>query len=273
MKSSWRRKKAGFGQHLSRVALVVHWTVRIALMLLLADLFYLMLTWPDWRAYANGNVPKSNFIREYEAKRAYDRSLPPLRWQPVKVGTIPKHLIRAVILAEDARFYEHSGFDLIAFKDAMNYNIAEGRMALGASTISQQTVKNLFLSSSRNPLRKWHELVLTWGMERNLSKRRIMELYLNIAEFGTGVYGVQAASQIYFGVPVSALSVEQAARIVATLPSPEKHNPGTRTNQFERRAHKILSRLIRYPGDAADAINQEIDPTRFPSNGADLEPF
>lgn len=263
-----RRKQAGIGRQLSRVARIVHWTLRIALILLLVDLFYLMLTWPDWKALASGAVQKSNFIRDYEFKRAENKTLPQLRWRPVSLSTVPKYLVRAVIVAEDARFYEHSGFDLIAFKEAMNYNFAEGRLALGASTISQQTVKNLFLSRSRNPLRKWHELVLTWGMERNLKKRRILELYLNIAELGPGIYGVQAAAQAYFGTPVEALTVEQAAKLAATLPSPERHNPATRTNPFERRALKILNRLMRYPGDAADAINRELEPLRL-DDGAD----
>ena len=252
-----RRKKNDFGQKLSRVSRALRWGIRILLIAVLADLFYLMLVWPDWKTVAAGEVPKSNFIQEYELKRARNKSLPRLRWRPVPIASIPKPLIRAVILAEDARFYEHSGFDLIAFKEAMNYNLAEGRLVLGASTISQQTVKNLFLSPARNPLRKWHELILTWGMERSLSKRRILEIYLNIAEFGTGIYGVQAASQVYFRTPVGDLNVEQAAALAATLPGPERHNPATSTEYFERRTHKILARLLRFPGSAAEAIARE----------------
>jgi monofunctional biosynthetic peptidoglycan transglycosylase len=258
MKLRWRRKRTGIGWQLTRVGRVLHWTLRLALILLLADLFYLMLSWPDWKSIAAGQVPKSNFIREYESRRADDRTLPPLHWQPVPLAAVPIYLTRAVILAEDARFYQHSGFDLIAFEEAMNYNLAEGRMALGASTISQQTVKNLFLSSARNPLRKWHELVLTWGLERNVSKRRILELYLNIAEFGSGVYGVQAAAQTYFGTSAGALTIEQAAKLVASLPAPERHNPATHTGYFDRRSQKILNLLVRYPGDAAEVIGREL---------------
>lgn len=254
-----RRKRGGIGRRISRIARVLQWSLRILLVVLVADLFYLMSTWPDWQAIATGAVPKSNFIRAYESKRAGDKTLPPLRWRPVSLASMPKTLTRAVILAEDARFYEHSGFDLIAFKEAMNYNLAEGRLVLGASTISQQTVKNLFLSPARNPLRKWHELVLTWGMEHNLSKRRILEIYLNVAEFGTGIYGVQAAAQRYFGTAVSEITAEQAAALAATLPSPERNNPATRTDFFERRADKILSRLMRFPGSAAEAIARELE--------------
>jgi monofunctional biosynthetic peptidoglycan transglycosylase len=236
----------------------LRWAVRLALILLAADLFYLALVWPDWKALASEAVPKSNFIRDYEERQAHDRRLPPLRWQTVPLASIPRHVVRAIILAEDARFYQHGGFDLIAFKEAMDFNLNEGRLALGASTISQQTVKNLFLSASRDPIRKWHELVLTWGMEQQLTKRRILELYLNLAEFGPGIYGVEAAARAYWGTGVSAVSLVQAAELAASLPSPGRHNPATRTRQFEKRARKIYARLLRYPGDAADIVAREL---------------
>ena len=243
-----------------RGATILRWTLRVALILLIIDLFYLAVTWPDWRKLASGPVPKSRFIQEYEREAAAQRDRPGLRWQPVALQAIPKYMVRAVIVAEDSRFYEHSGFDLIAFREAMQYNWKEGRLALGASTISQQTAKNLFLSSAKNPIRKWHELVLTWGMERNLSKRRIMEIYLNDAEFGVGIYGVQAAARFYWGIDVGQLTPQQAAELAATLPSPLKHNPATRTEQFDKRMRKILNVLTRYPGDAAEALAaHEID--------------
>ncbi len=175
-----------------------------------------------------------------------DRDLPSLRWRPVSLTEIPRHVRRAVIVAEDSRFYQHGGFDLIAFRDAMDYNVAQGRFALGASTISQQTVKNLYLSSSRNPLRKWHELILTWGMERNLSKDRILEIYLNVAEFGPGIYGVEAASQVYWGKSVLRLTLSEAAELAASLPSPKTNNPATRTQRFRKRVHKIIGFLARF---------------------------
>lgn len=237
-----------------RGATILRWALRIALILLIIDLFYLAVTWPDWKKLASGPVPKSRFMQEYERETAVERDRPRLRWQPVALQAIPKHVVRAVIVAEDSRFYEHSGFDLIAFREAMQYNWKEGRFALGASTISQQTAKNLFLSSARNPIRKWHELVLTWGMERNLSKRRIIEIYLNDAELGAGVYGVQAAARFYWSADVGSLTPQQAAELAATLPSPLKHNPATRTEQFEKRVRKILNLLTRYPGDAAEAL-------------------
>ena len=235
---------------LARLGKAARWTVRLLLLFLVVDLFYLAVTWPDWQQIERGPVPKSAFMREFEQNGSAVR----MRWQPVALSAIPKHMLRAVVVAEDSRFYEHSGFDLIAFKEAMDHNLAEGRLAVGASTISQQTVKNLFLSSSKTPLRKWHELILTWGMERHLKKHRIMELYLNIAEFGPGIYGVQAAAQVYWGVHISQIDARQAAELAATLPSPTRNNPATRTGQFEKRAARILRLLVRYPGDAADSI-------------------
>ncbi len=225
-----------------RLRSVLRWTFRLILILLIADLIYLIAIWPDWDRYASGPVPKSRFITDYEAIRA-EKKYPKLRWQPVKLNAIPRTLQRAVLTAEDWRFYEHNGFDFEAIRDALDYNMEKKRIAYGASTISQQTTKNLFLSPSRDPLRKWHEIILTAGLEKHLSKRRILEIYLNVAEFGRGIYGVQAASQYYYGVPVSAISWDQALELAATLPGPRKNNPANQTRYFTRHLAK-LKRLV-----------------------------
>lgn len=217
----------------------VRWWLRIVLVLLVVDLSYMTYIWPDWSRLAAGPIPKSNFIKTYEQRRV-EKKWPPLRWSPVPFSAIPKSLQRAVIVAEDSRFYTHNGFDLIAIKDAWDYNMERGQVLFGASTISQQTAKNLFLNPSRNPVRKWHELILTLGLEHHLSKQRILDLYLNSAEFGRGIYGVQAASEAYWGIPVEQLSVEQVAELAATLPGPVKNNPATRSEFFLRRTKKIL---------------------------------
>ena len=271
----WKRRRASRGLKgwLRRSGRWLRWSFRVLLALLVVDLVYLGLTWPDWKKIATGPIPKSAFILEYEKQLTGNKDWPRLRWQPVAFSVFPKHLLRAVILAEDSRYYEHSGFDLIAFKEAMDYNLEKGRFVLGASTISQQTVKNLFLTPSRNPLRKWHELILTWGMERQLSKRRILDIYLNVAQFGRGIYGVQAASQAYWGINPDRLSPAQAAELVATLPSPVKHNPATRTGFFEKRAKRLLTLLERYPGDAADTVRERpFDMFLPPDNGAETPP-
>jgi monofunctional biosynthetic peptidoglycan transglycosylase len=215
------------------------------LILLAADLFYLSLQWPDWDDIGRGRVPKSAFIQQYEARLASGEPLPALHWQPIGRQHIPRHLKRAVIVAEDARFYQHNGFDLEAFQSAMSHNLEIQQFKYGASTISQQTIKNLYLSASRTPLRKWHELLMTIAMEFNLSKERILELYLNIAEFGQGIYGVEAAAQHYWGLPVASIQPWQAAQLAACLPSPVKHNPDTATKHFFRRARKIYAYMQR----------------------------
>jgi len=229
----------------ARIKRILQWGWRIALLLLLVDFFYLLMIWPDWDGISHGRVPKSSFIHQYEIRQQQAATLPDLAWQPVSFQQIPRALRRAVIAAEDARFYQHNGFDLIAFKEAMDTNLELGELRYGASTISQQTIKNLYFSPSRNPLRKWHELVLTLGMEMNLSKNRILETYLNIAEFGQGVYGAEAAARHYWGISVQALDEVQAAELAATLPSPVKHNPQTRTTRFLQRRDKILGWMRR----------------------------
>lgn len=217
----------------------VRWGMASLTLFLIVDSFYLSTIWPDWKKLSMGATPRSSFIVRYQSQY-HRKKWPRLKWQPVSLQQVPEHMQRAVVVAEDSRFYWHSGFDLIAFKEAMGYNVSERRFAFGASTISQQTVKNLFLNPSKNPLRKWHELIMTWGMEKNLSKKRILELYLNIVEFDRGVFGVEAAARHYWGIPARKLSLIQAAQLAATLPSPIKNNPRKRTKAFERRMEKIL---------------------------------
>lgn len=212
---------------------------KILLIIFVMDTGYLIGIWPDWKIYSEGPIQQSSFIRNYIAERYRHRDWPRLRWQPVSINKIPKHMVRALVVAEDSRFYSHAGIDTDALKEAMEYNLSKKRFIYGGSTISQQTIKNIFLSPSRNPLRKWHEFVLTIGMERNLTKKRILSLYLNIAEFGRGIYGVNAAAQYYWGIPASRLSVNQVIQLAATLPAPVKHNPNTRTKFFLKRVRKI----------------------------------
>ena len=218
---------------------VWRWGWRIFLVLVVVDAAYLAAIWPDWEDYGAGPLRQSNFIRAYEAGRRDDADRPPLRWDPVPLGRISRAMRRAAVVAEDARFYEHGGIDIEAFREAMRRNYERREIAFGASTISQQTVKNLFLSPSRDPLRKWHELWLTLGMERNLSKQRILEYYLNIAEFGRGIYGVEAAARHYYGIPAAALRAREAIELAATLPSPVHNNPLTRTSAFHWRVRRI----------------------------------
>lgn len=241
-----RRRVAPRRSWYTRLGRLLRFALYASAILVVLDVFYLSLLWPDWGRLAGGAVPESKFIGEYRTARRTNARLAPLRWQPVPLAMIPEPVRQAVILAEDSRFFQHEGFDLIAFKEAMEYNLAKRRFALGASTISQQTTKNLFLSRSRDPLRKWHELVLTFALERHLDKERILEIYLNVAEFGEGVFGVEAAARRYWNRSIATLGWPEAAELAATLPSPRKDNPATATARFRARTQKILGFIERF---------------------------
>ncbi len=214
------------------------WSLRFSLLLFILDIGYLASVWPDWETYKSGPVQQSSFIKKYQSERKQN-NWPILQWTPVAFSRISKNMTHALIVAEDSNFYWHDGIDFKAFQAAMLHNLKKGRFVYGGSTISQQTVKNIFFTASRDPLRKWHELVLTIAMERNLSKQRILEWYLNVVEFGRGIYGVEAAARHYWGVSASRLTRQQAILLAASLPAPSKHNPATQTRFFKRQVQKI----------------------------------
>ncbi|MGQ0651627.1 MAG: monofunctional biosynthetic peptidoglycan transglycosylase [Betaproteobacteria bacterium] len=163
------------------------------------------------------------------------------RWVPYE--RISGHLKRAVVAAEDARFLDHEGFDWQAIQKALERNEQRGRVVAGASTISQQLAKNMFLSAERSWLRKGQEALITWMMEQILGKRRILELYLNFAEWGDGVFGAEAAARHHFGVPAAALSREQAAWLAVILPSPRRYARGRFTPYLAARVATISARM------------------------------
>ena len=166
-----------------------------------------------------------------------------LQHQWIPYAGISVHLKRAVVVAEDAKFLDHEGFDWEAIQEALVKNQRKGKVVAGASTISQQLAKNLFLSGERSWLRKGQEAIITWMIERAMSKRRILELYLNVAEWGDGVFGAEAAAHHHFGVPASALNAEQGAWLAAILPSPRKYARGRTTPYVDGRAATILARM------------------------------
>lgn len=227
----------------SRVKRWLRWSGRLALVVVLIDIGYILALLPDWTHLSLGPIQKSAFIKEYEYSRAIDQRLPRLRWQPIAMDKISAHVIRAIIVAEDSRFYQHKGIDTDAVKAAMEYNLSQYRFVYGGSTISQQMIKNMLLSSSRDPLRKWHELWLTLSLERHISKERILEIYLNIAEFGQGLYGVEAAAGYYWQTTAANLNLDQAIALAATLSSPAQHNPRTNSDYFQQQQNKIKRNL------------------------------
>jgi len=190
--------------------------------------------------WSHVNPTTTAFMDSYLEKKPGAR----LRHQWVPYNRISEHLKRAVIAAEDAKFLDHEGFDWEAIQKAMRKNEKRGKVVAGASTITQQLAKNLFLSGSRSWLRKGQEAVITWMMERTLSKRRILELYLNVAEWGEGVFGAEAAARHHFGTPAAALGPEQAAWLAAILPSPRRYERGRETPYLAGRMATISGRMI-----------------------------
>ncbi len=160
------------------------------------------------------------------------------RYRFVPLEKVGRNLQHAVIAAEDSRFYQHRGFDWTEVREAVEDSIENGQTR-GASTITQQLVKNLFLTTWRSPVRKALEIPLVPQAEWILGKRRILELYLNVVEWGPGVYGAEAAARFHYGVPAAALSREQAARLAAVLPAPRRRNPA----RMHRYAGRILERM------------------------------
>lgn len=180
-------------------------------------------------------------LRLAEIRAARPQARLAYSWVPYQ--RISVEIKRAMIAAEDAKFVEHEGFDWDGIQAALDKNARRGRVVAGGSTISQQLAKNLFLSSQRSYWRKTEEALITVMLEALLDKRRILELYLNVIEFGDGIFGAEAAAQHYFGVSAGALNAEQAARLAAMAPNPryyEKH-PGARG--LARKIPIILERM------------------------------
>jgi monofunctional biosynthetic peptidoglycan transglycosylase len=166
-----------------------------------------------------------------------------LRQQWVPYARVSNHLKRAIVAAEDAKFLDHEGFDWEAIQKAHAKNLQRGRVVAGGSTISQQLAKNLFLSGSRSPWRKAQEAVATVMIERTMSKRRILEIYLNVIEWGDGVFGAEAAARHYFGVSAAQLSAEQAARLAAMVPNPRYYDRHRQTRWLSTKTGMILGRM------------------------------
>ncbi len=153
------------------------------------------------------------------------------------------NLKRAVIAAEDAKFVDHEGFDWEGIQKALEKNEKRGKVVAGGSTISQQLAKNLFLSGSRSWLRKGEEAAITWMLESAMDKRRILELYLNLAEWGNGVFGAEEVARHYFGIPAAQLSAQQAAWLAAILPSPQRYDRNRGSAWIAKKTDIILARM------------------------------
>ena len=222
---------------------LLRWTWRALLLALCAltvvQFWFLVHIW-HW---ADHNPESTAFMRSRLSIIRSDEPGARLAQRWVPYARISLHLKQAVIAAEDANFMSHWGFDWEAMRRAHERNVKEGEVTAGASTISQQLAKNLFLPSARAWWRKAQEAAITVMLEAVLTKRRILEIYLNVAEWGDGVYGAEAAARYHYGVPAAALSPEQAARLAAMLPSPRSYTPRSDTLYLRERTADLLSHM------------------------------
>jgi monofunctional biosynthetic peptidoglycan transglycosylase len=204
---------------------------------------YAYLTLPDVRPLRKANPPTTAFI-ELRMREAESAGKKPRRIQTwVAYERISSHLKRAVLVTEDAAFFDHEGIDFDELEKSFELNWRKGQFLRGGSTITQQLAKNLYLSPSKNPVRKFREFLIARRMEAELTKRRIFEIYLNVIEWGDGIYGAEAAARYYYKVQASALGPEQAAMLASMIFNPRKYNPAQPTPFLQRRQRLILARM------------------------------
>jgi monofunctional biosynthetic peptidoglycan transglycosylase len=222
--------------------------IKILVLILIAALVAsigLYFIYPDISKLRKVSPKKTAFMEYREKEWQTQGKKKKIIQQWVPLTQIPPYVIKAVIIAEDDKFWTHEGFDYEAMQKAIEKDIKKRRFALGGSTISQQLAKNLYLTPSKNPIRKIKEAILTWRLERNLSKKRIIELYLNVVEWGDGLFGIQVAARHYFGKPVSELTAQEAARLAAVLPNPRRYDPSGTSKFVENRSDKIYEIMVR----------------------------
>jgi len=218
---------------LARLAAVAALTAAVAGMALWGTL-------PDVASLADPQTTVTIEVRDWQGD-THPFLLGPANPDWVPLRELPEELPWAVIVAEDANFYAHRGFDLEAIREALVYDLQQKRLARGASTITQQLAKNLFLSREKSFSRKLREVLIAWKLERHLEKERILELYLNLVELGPLVHGVEAGARHHFGKPASRLSAAEAAFLAAILPGPRvAFNPEKHPQRVRERAASLL---------------------------------
>ena len=204
---------------------------------------YVYLTLPDVRPLRTAN-PKTTAFIELRAREARARRQEPRRIQHwVPYGRISYHLKDAVRVAEDGMFWQHDGVDYQQLKESMEVNFERLEFARGASTITQQLAKNLYLSPSKNPVRKLRELLIARRLEAELTKQRIYEIYLNVIEWGDGIYGAEAAARRYFGRSALQLTAEESALLASAIINPRILDPARPSARLRRRQQLILRRM------------------------------
>lgn len=229
------------------------------------------LAFPDTASLARTNPASTAWmeLREREAKKAKRPVRRRQEWRPL--SSISPHLKNAVLVTEDAAFFQHEGIDYDEIREAMKINLEKGEIVRGASTITQQLAKNLYLSPARTPRRKVRELLITRSLEKNLTKRRIFELYLNVIEWGDGIYGAEAAARAYYGKSAARLGREEAAALAAVIINPRRYSPVSPNRRIRSRIRTIRARMERaryYP------VTPDPEPASetIPDPGATPEP-
>lgn len=221
-------------------------TILLLLIALTALQFWFFACVFYWSVY---NPETTAFMRSRLEKIREERPDAKLQHAWVPYGRISVHLKRAIVAAEDARFLEHEGFDWEGIRKAYERNAREGEVVAGGSTITQQLAKNLFLPGDRAWWRKAQEAAIAFMIEVIMDKRRILEIYLNVIEWGDGVFGAEAAARYHYGVGAAEVNATQAARLAAIVPSPRRYSPRSSTTYLQRRTATILARMnaVRVP--------------------------
>jgi monofunctional biosynthetic peptidoglycan transglycosylase len=206
---------------------------------------YLFLV-PDISKLKKERPGKTSFMKYREEEWKQQGKKYRIQQKRAPLSRISPYLVKAALIGEDDKFWSHEGFDYEAIQKALEKDIKAKKFKLGGSTISQQLAKNLYLSPSKNPVRKIREAIITWRMERVLSKKRILELYLNVAEWGdAGIFGIEMAARHYYGKSAAELSPEEAARLASVLPNPRKFNPLGAGRYVTNRSNLIYSIMVR----------------------------
>ncbi|MBM2884789.1 monofunctional biosynthetic peptidoglycan transglycosylase [Chromobacterium phragmitis] len=224
---------------------MTRWILKILAALVAAFVLYNLWIFGHILYWRSHNPDASSFMNEQLAKLQQDDPEAELSHKWVPYERISPNLKRALIAAEDAKFVDHEGFDWDGIEAAFEKNLKKGRIVAGGSTISQQLAKNLFLSSGKTPWRKLEEALITVMLEKAMDKRRIFEIYLNVIEWGNGVFGAEAASRHYFHASASKLSAGQAAKLAAMVPNPRYYDDHRNAPGLAKKT-RIIQRRMAY---------------------------
>lgn len=229
------------------------------------------LVYPDVSRLKRENPKKTAFMKYREKQWRQEGKKKRITQQWIPLTAISPYVVKAVLIAEDDKFWSHEGFDLGAIEKAIEKDLKEKKFKYGASTITQQLAKNLYLSPSKNPIRKIKEAILTSRIEYTLTKRRILEIYLNVAEWGDGLFGIEAAARAYYGKSAFDLGPQEAARLASVLPNPIRYRPTSDSRYVESRSEIIYNIMVKRGiviPDYEDAMSTPDEPTKMENGGS-----